>query len=54
MSLIEKLNFLCTNDEILQRFLEIFHDLNKDPWCADRMCILVMIYVVVHVKKLNS
>ena len=25
---------MCTNDKNL-RFLEICHDLNKDPWCAD-------------------
>ena len=35
MSLIEKLHFLCTIDENLRCFLEISHDLNKDPWCAD-------------------
>ena len=35
MSLIEKLHFLCTNDENLQCFLEISHDLSKDPWYAD-------------------
>ena len=35
MSLTEKLNFLCINDEILKRFLEILYDMYKDPWCAD-------------------
>ena len=31
MSLIEKLNFLCINDKILKRFLEIFYNMYKDP-----------------------
>ena len=31
MSSIEKLNFLCTNDEVLHLFLKISYYLNKDP-----------------------
>ena len=35
MSLIEKLNFLCANDEVLHHLLKISYDLNKDSLCAD-------------------
>ena len=51
MSLTEKSNFLCINDEILKRFLEILYDMYKDPWCAMGIYIPVMIYVLGHVKK---
>ena len=35
MSSIEKLNFLCTNDEVLHLFLKISYYLNKDPLCDE-------------------
>ena len=35
MSLIDKLDFLCANDEVFHRFLKMSYDLNKDAFCAD-------------------
>ena len=35
MSAIEKMIFLCGNENNLCDFLEISYDLNKDPRCAD-------------------
>ena len=49
MSLIEKLNFLCINDEILKRFLEILYDMILGVLTG--IYIPVMIYVLGHVKK---
>ena len=51
MSLIEKLNFLCANNEVLHRFSKISYDLNKDPLCADEDLHSLMVYVIMNVKK---
>ena len=34
MSVIEKINFLCKNNNTLHIFIEISYQSNQKPWCA--------------------
>ena len=35
MSVFEKLDFLCKNENTLKYFFEFSFIIDQDPWCAD-------------------